>query len=139
MNYKIIKLDNKNIDKYNGYITYDPKNRTFNGGGTRKEAVRLEEIPDSKNKKAYYYKVKETQKEYMDVKTADHSKIKGNKPYLSKGSTAAWIMVGRQLSTYQGGLVTNRFVSPSNDGDTSLQLYANVSGEHFTVTIEDVE
>lgn len=137
MSYKIIKLTN--AGKYEGYITYDATNRTFNEGGKKEDAVNLEQIVCPDNKDAYYYKVKDTAKEYMDVKTTDKSKIKGNKPILGKGLTAAWIMVGDKLSTFQGGLVTNRLVSSSNDGDTSNQLYANTTGEHCIVNIEDVQ
>ncbi|MGH1339709.1 MAG: hypothetical protein ACRBFS_26560 [Aureispira sp.] len=138
MSYVIIKLEDRGEDY--GYVTFNPSDRTFSGGGTKEDAVRLEAFAHSSDKEAYYYKVKGTKKEYMDVKTADNSKVKGNQPWGSgKGTTAAWIMIEGKLSTFQGGKTTRRFLSRSNKSDNTNQLYANLTGMACKVTLERVE
>lgn len=62
----------------------------------------------------------------MDVKTDDHSKIKGNKPFSGLGASLMWIRLDDNLSTFQGGMVTNLFLVQATTEITDcncMQIY----------------
>lgn len=133
---KIIKLEN--CSRYDGYITYDKKNKIFHGGGKKEDAVKLKQIEHPKRKNVHYYKVK-GKKRYMNVVTKDRCKIKGSKPFNDLDHIAAWSMIDNKLSSFQYERMSHRFLSLNNEEGFSNQLYASLSGEFCIVSVEDAD
>jgi hypothetical protein len=136
---KRVKLKLEQDGKDFGYVQL--KKDIFYSSGTEKEAIVFELVKYSKLEDAYYYKVADTKKGYMDVKVAT-SRIQVVEPFLSvdASSIGAWKHKNNGHLVYVlGGRETGKELSSSQDTE-SKALYGNLhDGKPFTVKLVEAD